>query len=430
MIRNPFTFGNPIREADRFIGRERAIQQIVSRLLSSAHESTSVVGERRIGKTSLLKHLSDPDAASGYGLNKDEFCLVYIDFQGLTDITPKRFWQRVLRLMGRVIQDERVQAEIETIRKQDEIDLFDLEDLFYLIGDEGINLVLLMDEFEFVTQNTNFGSDFFGGLRALAIHCNLSLVPATRRELVDLCHSEEIKGSPFFNIFATVVLRPFTIEQSEDLLRRYSAGTGFDFTAEEINFITNLVGGYPIFTQIGGYYMFDGKQQGLTGDALFEFVIESFREQAEQHFTYYWSHSTDSEKITLLAAMAMANSKARKDVPTVERLTKLHSRAPLDTNELIKRGMMVQREEEVRVFSPVFEQWISLEVSALPGEEETASSVEEWLNEGGDEQLNPVKGALPKFKKKYWGPVGNVLREFSIEVIGKVTTEMITGRFL
>jgi hypothetical protein len=91
---------------------------------------------------------------------------------------------------------------------------------------------------------------------------------------------------------------------------------------------------------------------------------------------------------------------------------------------------MVQREEEVRVFSPVFEQWISLEVSALPGEEETASSVEEWLNEGGDEQLNPVKGALPKFKKKYWGPVGNVLREFSIEVIGKVTTEMITGRFL
>ena len=149
------------------------------------------------GKTSLLKHLSNPDVAEGYGLSKDKFCLVYIDFQGLTDITPVRFWQRVLRLIGRSLKDKSLLPEIETIRKQEEIDLFDLEDLFYLIGDEGINIILFMDEFEFITQNPNFGSDFFGGLRALAIHCNLSLVPGTRRELVDLCHSEEIKGSHF-----------------------------------------------------------------------------------------------------------------------------------------------------------------------------------------------------------------------------------------
>ena len=103
-----------------------------------------------------------------------------------------------------------------------------------------MHALLYLDEFEYVTQNPNFDADFFGGLRALAIHNNLSLIPATRRELVDLCHSEEIKGSPFFNIFATVVLRPFTIEQSEDLLKRYTAGTGFDFTPQEINFITNL----------------------------------------------------------------------------------------------------------------------------------------------------------------------------------------------
>jgi len=52
---NPFSFGNPIRDPQRFIGRRSDLQQIVDRLRSSAHESTSVVGERRIGKTSLLK---------------------------------------------------------------------------------------------------------------------------------------------------------------------------------------------------------------------------------------------------------------------------------------------------------------------------------------------------------------------------------------
>ena len=427
MNQNPFTFGNPIRESDRFIGRERAIQQIVSRLLSSAHESTSVVGERRIGKTSLLKHLANPDIAQEYGLNKDKFCLVYIDFQGLTDITPLRFWQRVLRLMGRSIRNENLLYEIETIRKKDEIDLFDLEDLFYLISDEGVNIILLMDEFEFVTQNTNFGSDFFGGLRALAIHCNLSLIPSTRCELVDLCHSEEIKGSPFFNIFATVVLRPFTHQQAKDLLQRYSTGTEFPFSIEEISFIINLVGGYPIFTQIGGYYLYDGKLQGLESDQLLEYVIDSFREQADQHFKYYWSHSTESEKITLLAAMAIRNSDSKKNKPIKDRIKELHSRASLDINELVKRGLIVEIDNEVRVFSPVFEQWISLEVSAVPGEDENASSVEEWLKEGGNEKLNPVKGALPKFKKKYWGPVGNVIKEVSFGIIEKITVEMIVG---
>ncbi len=49
-----------------------------------------------------------------------------------------------------------------------------------------MTVVLMMDEFEYVTQNPNFKGDFFGGLRALAIHHGVALLPATRRELVDL----------------------------------------------------------------------------------------------------------------------------------------------------------------------------------------------------------------------------------------------------
>ena len=45
---NPFTFGNPIKDPARFYGREAEIRQITNRLLSSAHESTSIIGEPRI----------------------------------------------------------------------------------------------------------------------------------------------------------------------------------------------------------------------------------------------------------------------------------------------------------------------------------------------------------------------------------------------
>ena len=167
---NPFTFGNPIREPVRFFGRKQEIRQIVNRLLSSAHESTSIVGERRIGKTSLLNYLSDSRVAESLGLTPDKFCLVYVDFQGLTDITPQRFWQRVLGKMAQSICDKNLKSAIEALSQQTQFDLFDLEDTFEKSQRFGLTHVLLMDEFEYVTQNPNFKPDFFGGLRSLAIH--------------------------------------------------------------------------------------------------------------------------------------------------------------------------------------------------------------------------------------------------------------------
>ena len=425
---NPFSFGNPIRDSKRFIGRKEEMRQILSRLLSSAHESTSVVGERRIGKTSLLKHLENPDVAEAQGLGKDHYCLVYIDFQGLTDITPLRFWQRVLRKMARSLSDEKLIASIEELRKKNLIDLFDLEDLFEEISDAEIHVVLLLDEFEYVTQNPNFGSDFFGAMRALAIHYNVSLIPATRRELVDLCHSEEIKGSPFFNIFATIVLRPFTQEEASLLLQSYTQNSEFDYSTKDIDFILMLAGGYPFFTQMAGTYLHQGKEQDLKKEELYDYVIQNFYQQADQHFTYFWSHSSESGRITLLATMALNNPKTNKKKAkkaTKQNIKALYNRAELDIDKLLKRGLLIHRDGEYHIFSPIFQQWISYEISATPGEEESADSIEQWLQEGGDEKLNPVKGVLPRFKKKYWSTVGIFVKDFAFDVIEHVTANMI-----
>ena len=54
MASNPFTYGNPISEPARFFGREREVGQVFSRLRNDEFESSSLVGDRRIGKTSLL----------------------------------------------------------------------------------------------------------------------------------------------------------------------------------------------------------------------------------------------------------------------------------------------------------------------------------------------------------------------------------------
>jgi len=429
MTTNPFTFGNPIRDPARFYGRSEDLRQIVNRLRSSAHESTSVVGERRIGKTSLLKHLDDETVATELGMPPDEYCMVYIDFQGLTDITPTRFWQRVLRKMERSICFPDLVPEIQVVRKLGEFDLFDLEDLFEMIADKGLTIVLLLDEFEYVTQNPNFGSDFFGGLRALAIHQNLPLVTATRRELVDLCHSEEIKGSPFFNIFANVVLRPFSREEVYGMIDGYLAETALTFTSREQELIIGLGGGYPFFTQMAGNYLVEAKQKRLEGEAILQDVYASFDAQSNSHFTYMWSHSSESEKISLLAVISLDRQKpSKKTIPTLENLAKIHTRVHLDVPELVKRGLLLENKSEgtYRLLSPSLERWIAREISAAPGEEETQASVQEWLSSGGRDELEPVSGLLPKFKKKYWPVVSSMAMDLSLELVGAVTWEILT----
>ena len=428
---NPFTFGNPIRDPERFIGRKEDIRQITNRLLSSARESTSIVGERRIGKTSLLKYLTNPEIAESFGLKNDEFCLVYIDFQGLNDITPQRFWQRVLRLMARSMENSERKQTFKDLSKAEYIDLFDLEDLFEDIGSDGTHVVLLLDEFEYVTQNPNFDADFFGGLRSLAIHYNISLVPATRRELVELCHSEEIKGSPFFNIFATVVLKPFTSEETDTLIQNYAHTAGINFSSKEVDFIRQVGGGYPFFVQMIGHYLTAGKEAGEKGKALLEFATTEFNQQAEPHFSYLWTHSSESEKTTLVSVMALEcqnrEAEDKKHAITADRISAIYQRAPRDIINLFKRGSLIEKEDTISLFSSSYAQWIGMELTAIPGEEESDACVEEWIHSSEDGELAPTKDILTKTKKKYWPIVGKVLKEFSVEIIRNIAVEMMRG---
>lgn len=423
---NPFTFGNPIKNPARFYGRTTDICQITNRLLSSAHESTSIIGERRIGKTSLLTYLANPEVAAELGLTPDKFCLVYVDFQGLTDITPQRFWQRVLQRISRSICDESLKPAIQTLGQESELDLFDLEDVFQSTVDRGFTIVLLMDEFEYVTQNTNFKSDFFGGLRALAIHHGLALVPSTRRELADLCHSEEIKGSPFFNIFANVVLKPFSHTEVIEMLDGYTASGEFAFTSQEQDFIWKLGGGYPFFVQIAGHYVIEGKTQGLNEVALQKFAKTNFNLQADSHYSYLWNHCSESEKITLLIILTLRLQKvSKKNIPTQENLVRLRSRALQDLASLGKRGLVYEHESIYSIFSTSFEEWIRREILAVPGKQESEQSVEDWLKSSGQQDVIHAKGMLPGFKKKYWRIIGDVSKDLSINFAASAVFEIV-----
>src|SRR2546421_3550697 len=289
---NPFTYGNPISAPMRFFGRQYEAGLVFSRLCNAEFESSSLVGERRVGKTSLLNYLAHPDVRHAHGLDLDSYIFVYEDLQMIEkDTTPVRLWLRLLRQMGRSCQDIEVKQVLEEIRETESINTFALADVFDSVGKKGQHVVFLLDEFEHVTKNQNFGPDFFYGLRSLATQRTLSLITSSRRELIDLCHSEAVRTSPFFNIFANISLRLFTQGEAWHLIFQLLAGTGVSFTNEELDLIFHSAGYHPYFLQIACYFLFEAYSQGLASNDRMKFMTKGFREEATPHFDDYWCNT-------------------------------------------------------------------------------------------------------------------------------------------
>ncbi|MEE8442508.1 MAG: AAA-like domain-containing protein, partial [Dehalococcoidia bacterium] len=253
---NPFTYGNPITNPSRFFGRRQEVEQIFSRLRNPEFESSSIVGERRMGKTSLLTYASHPDVVRSFGLDPDMYLFVYVDLQIVgPDSTPTRFYQYLLRRIASRIEDPGLKEELTRFGHQETIDTYDLADALEAIERNGIHIVLLMDEFENISYNTNFGPEFYYGLRSLAIHHDLAIITASRQDLVELSQSDEVRSSPFFNIFATINLQPFIRADVEQLLQHYLKETGISFSQEEVEHTVMLTGLHPHFLQTAFWFL-------------------------------------------------------------------------------------------------------------------------------------------------------------------------------
>ncbi|MBN1975843.1 MAG: AAA-like domain-containing protein [Anaerolineae bacterium] len=378
MPTNPFTYGNPISAPERFFGRKAEVEQVYTRLLNAEFESSSIVGERRMGKTSLLNYIAHPSTAEAHGLTPGRYLFVYVDLQMVDQkTTPTRFWSRLLRRAARELNDEGLKAEFEQAAGQEEIDNYTLDDLFSLVDEQDLHFVLLLDEFENVTENANFDTDFFYGLRALAIHHNLALITASRQELITLCHSDAVRASPFFNIFANVNLPAFGEEEARALVERSLAETCVQFAPAELALISNIAGSHPYFLQIAAHFLFAAYCKGGAAQERERYLLREFEEEATPSLADYWHHSDDGEKIVLSALALLARQgKAGKRRFSLGKLKELYHRSELTLSWLEKRALITADGEGYTLFSSVFGDWI---VAELTGVMADAQSYEEWL---------------------------------------------------
>ncbi len=425
---NPFTYGNPISRPDLFIGREDAINRVYSRLLNPGFESSSIVGERRMGKTSLLYTLAHPQTMERFGVDGSHTVFVYLDLQALpASATPTRLWQRILGQIKKRVPDPAVQAAIDETAALDEIDSWALLDLFDVVDQQECRVVLLLDEFERVTTNENFPAEFFENFRSLAIHHNLALVLASRTELSSSAILAEVSSSPFFNIFATIWLRPFSPDSAGALLQRYLEGTDVTFSGDELAFLEQVAGRHPFFTQMAAFYLFDGYQKRLDSPGRLRHAQEHLREEAEGHFEYYWRHSDDEGRIVLtVLALLEREGRAGGRKFSVGRLEALYSRSTAALRELEQRSLLLADGDRYQLFSSVFAGWVAEEITDVMSEQQ---SYADWLNANQSaltrlsQNVKSEAGAiLPKIKESY--------RTLVVDWLSRPETAAAAGSFL
>jgi predicted AAA+ superfamily ATPase len=97
---NPYIAGAPVTEARMFFGREDVFDWIQNSLVGKYADHMLVIhGQRRVGKTSVLKQL-------GNRLPK-RYIPVFFDLQGRTHTTLDRFLWWLAREIVRVLKQER-----------------------------------------------------------------------------------------------------------------------------------------------------------------------------------------------------------------------------------------------------------------------------------------------------------------------------------
>ncbi|HJT56117.1 MAG TPA: hypothetical protein VJ761_06470 [Ktedonobacteraceae bacterium] len=301
---NPYFNLAMIRNVEMFFGRNKLLRQFYAALAN--HQSVSILGKRRIGKSSFLWCASLPEMQINFPFELSHHIFIFLDLHEYFNRSSEEFFQRVSR---EIVEKSTKVPGLTLPAEAKGADVF--SSLLDQIVKRGFFPVLLLDSFDKLILNEDFGPEFFGFLRAQASLGRVSYVTASMKPLYEICH-HSIKGSPFFNIFYNYPLEALTPQEAEDLITIPSKDAGITFTREEVALVNKLAGRHPFFIQRICHFLFEAKAQS-DNEEIDEVLLES-EAYADllPHFKDCWAQLTEEEQMRLRHEVRAEGNQQRK----------------------------------------------------------------------------------------------------------------------
>jgi hypothetical protein len=401
----PFVYGRALRSHE-VLDRQDELRTIFNRVNNG--DSTAIVGEAHIGKTSLLMKLADGITQKEYlGVGAESLTTAYIDLSAIgSDFTPAVFWEEVLAALKTSLADE-ILAEYRQQGRSVEYTRRFLEKFFSHLSSKGHRLWLLLDEFEQLLQHPGFKDPaFFALLRSLATRTNsLALVTASRSSVAELNEMGRgliDSGSPFFNNLIDICLHPFN-EKGLSEFWDYARG----FSDVQQRFVRRIAGRHPFLLQAMAATLAE-----TTGEERLSAAPQAFYDRIAFHFDDLWHGMDDITRTTAvilslmeLGGRALGQTFAFGEIEQVDpfgpELKKLEARGLAekagDGWQFDWEHLLVWRGEKWTVGSQAFAWWVrDVAVSGT----RTLPDYEEWLENKRyrlfltQEQWNKLVGML------------------------------------
>jgi hypothetical protein len=293
-VDNPFYHRGAIRHPELFHGRKSEINQILELLRNG--QSVSLIGPRRIGKSSMLLHLARPQVHAAFDLAPPAALFVLLDCQEFGGSPPEEVYEALLTEL--VNQAESAGLQTGSINRFDTYR--SLDRVLNRLYRQEASVIVLLDEFELLAANEHLTPYFFARLRGLTTKYGLAFLTASQRPLFAITADEQILSSPFFNIFVTLPLGLYPAQEARDLLYARLAGTGIAFPEPLQSHLLQLVGAHPFFLHIAGYHAFKGCQENtLDKSGTYAVLDEAVEIEADSHLSYLWHNLSPEEQYTL-----------------------------------------------------------------------------------------------------------------------------------
>ncbi|NEP78587.1 MAG: NACHT domain-containing protein [Okeania sp. SIO3B3] len=370
---NPFTVGQPVLP-EKFVGRTSEIDTAFERIKYRGH--TAIYAPPGMGKTSLLKYLASSQAWKKQKLDLSKAVIVFLSCYSITPFTPSGFWVKVLTVMRDKLDGEpELQAEIEILleERKNILEVKDIRYILRMLGEREKFLMLLVDDYDLALQSNDQYTEtdmltFLSGSRNLAVHSPeaqyITTVVTTLRGLDELGPRLPRGGSPWYNHYLYIDLKPFTETEVDKLL-----ALGIPITSELKEAIQKLTGGHPALLQIAGYLLYKHLKVGEFSN--YEELIVNFESETRELFQRTWYQYNEKQQIMLiLIALSALKNHSRKKMPfdlsDINRT--LAQKEKFELADLEERGVIVCEDKEKKQdysFSLLaMEHWVIQEASS------------------------------------------------------------------
>ena len=234
----------------------------------------------------------------------DDYIFVYLRLSAFVGYDSERFCEMLLRELSSTASEE-IHTSCNNIHEA-------LDKFIGMLSSKGKKVIVMLDEFDSITDIPAFNSVLLGYFRGLINRYSLSFITSSRVPIRELTEAEDSPqgeaedSSPFFNVFFNISLGYLKNQEALELIEKPSSGQKMKFNNEDKNFINEIAFLHPFFIQVACYHLFNlrKKENKVNGEKMdkntYDLLFQKFYEETIECWNFYLNCMDDTEKDVLL----------------------------------------------------------------------------------------------------------------------------------